>query len=176
MKRASRAQATQEAQADMSSNDDFESANLIPDDLIEYIPEEKRGEFIREISLRVETYSGIIPHPSIVGRWESIMPGSADRILTLTEKHQENRMAIERSMFADFIKREQLGMWFYFVIALVMMIGGIIIILSGHSTIGLAALAAPLATIAGSFIYSQRHSGRRAEAEPSITASDRPKS
>ncbi len=84
------------------------------------------------------------------------MPGSAERILSLTEKHQEHHMEMDRTMFGDFIKREQLGMWFYFIIALVMIVGGIVIILSGYSTAGLVALAAPMATIAGSFIYSHR--------------------
>ena len=84
------------------------------------------------------------------------MPGSAERILSLSEKHQNHRMDIERTMFGDFVKREQLGLWFYFIIALVMIIGGTVIILSGYSTVGLVALAAPVATIAGSFLYSHR--------------------
>ncbi len=87
------------------------------------------------------------------------MPGSAERILSLSEKHQNHRMDIERTMFGDFVKREQLGLWFYFIIALVMIIGGTVIILSGYSTVGLVALAAPVATIAGSFLYSH-HSAR----------------
>lgn len=141
------------------AEDDF-SESLISADLIQYIPEEKRGEFIREIVLQVERYSGNIPHPSIVGRWERIMPGSADHILSLSENHQEHRMEIERRVFDNFVKREQLGMWFYFVIALVMIVGGVIIILSGHSTVGLVALAAPVAALAGSFLYSH-HSTRQ---------------
>ncbi len=137
------------------ADDDF-SESLISADLIQYIPEEKRGEFIREIVLQVERYSDIIPHPSIVGRWERIMPGSAERILSLSEKHQDHRMDIERTMFGVFAKREQFGMWFYFIIALVMIVGGTVIILSGYSTAGLVALVAPLATLAGSFLYNHR--------------------
>lgn len=125
-------------------------------DLIQYIPEEKRGEFIREYVLQVEHYSGIIPHPSIVGRWERIMPGSAERILSLSEKHQDHRMDIERTMFGVFAKREQFGMWFYFIIALAMIVGGTVIILSGYSTAGLVTLVAPLATLASSFLYNHR--------------------
>lgn len=149
--------------------DDDHSESLISAELIQYIPEEKRGEFIREIVLQVEHYSGIIPHPNIVGRWERIMPGSAERILSLSEKHQEHRMEIERTMFDVFVKREQLGMWFYFVIALVMIVGGVVIILSGYSTVGLVALAAPVATLAGSFLYSYRsvRQDREALQEPS---------
>ncbi len=125
-----------------SSADDNYAESLISADLIQHIPEEKRGEFIREIILQVEHYSGIIPHPSIVGRWERIMPGSAERILSLSEKHQERRMEMERTMFAEFINREKLGMGLYFILALVMIIGGIVIILSGYST-ARSASAAP---------------------------------
>lgn len=150
----------QESQAEELPQGDYQADSFIPAELIEYIPEEKRGEFIREFVLHVEHYSGLIPHPNIVGKWERIMPGSADRILTLSEKHQGHRMDMERDMFTDFTKREQLGMWFYFFIALVMIVGGIIVILSGHSTVGLVALAAPVATIAGTFIYSYRRTGQ----------------
>lgn len=173
----------QNPQAEPPLADDDYSESLISADLIQYIPEEKRGEFIREIVLQVERYSGIIPHPSIVGRWERIMPGSAERILSLSEKHQDHRMEIERTMFGVFVKREQLGMWFYFILALVMIIGGIIIILSGYSTVGLVALAAPVATLAGSFLYSHRNSRQEREAlsEPSkspkhLDAADQPDS
>ena len=69
-------------------------------------------------------------------------------------------MDMERNMFGVFSKREQLGMWFYFIIALVMIVGGTFIILSGYSTAGLVALAAPIATLAGSFIFSH-HNTRR---------------
>ena len=148
----------QESQADAAS-DNIQAADLVPQELIEYIPEEKRGEFIREFALQIELYSGSIPHPSIVARWEKVVPGSADRILTLSEDHQGHRMEMERVMFAEFIGREKLGMWFYFIIALVMIIGGIAVILAGYSTAGLVALAAPVATIAGAFIFSYRRTG-----------------
>lgn len=162
--------------------DDY-SESLISADLIRYIPEEKRGEFIREIVLQVERYSGTVSHPSIVGRWERIMPGSADRILGLSEKHQEHRLEMESKTLDVFIKREQLGMWFYFIIALVMIVGGIVIILSGYSTVGLVALAAPVATVAGSFLYSHRSARQDREAlqQPSrppelLDAADQPDS
>ena len=84
------------------------------------------------------------------------MPGSAERILSLSERHQDHRMDIERTMFGVFAKREQFGMWFYFIIALVMIVGGTAIILSGYSIAGLVALVAPLAALAGSFVYNHR--------------------
>ena len=150
---------TPESQAE-APGEDLQAADLIPLELIQYIPEEKRGELMREFAMRIEHYSGSIPHPSIVARWESVVPGSADRILSLSEEHQSHRMDMERTMFGEFIQREKLGMWFYFIIALVMMVGGIIVILAGYSTAGLVALAAPVATIAGTFIFSYRRSGK----------------
>lgn len=59
----------------------------ISPELIQDIPQEKRAEFLRAIVAfrlhieQVEQYSGPIPHPSIVERYERTLPGSADRIL-----------------------------------------------------------------------------------------------
>ena len=46
---------------------------------------------------RTETYSGIIPKSDEMERYESIQPGSFDRILSLAEKQTDHRIAMEVS-------------------------------------------------------------------------------
>jgi len=43
-----------------------------------------------------EIHSSPLPSPADVERYESILPGSFDRILTMAEKQQEHRIATER--------------------------------------------------------------------------------
>ena len=132
----------------------------LPPELIDYIPEDRRGDFSRDFVLHIEQYSGIVPHPSIVRQWEQIMPGSADRVLTMSEEHHSGRIEMEKTMVKHLVNRERLGMYLYFVIAMTMIIGGIIISLQGFSTVGLVALGAPIATLAGAFIFN-RSQGRQ---------------
>lgn len=42
-----------------------------------------------------ERFSGPIPHPRILKGYEEILPGSADRILTMAENQSKHRQAIE---------------------------------------------------------------------------------
>ncbi len=66
----------------------------ISEELLRNIPPEKSEDLARAIIAfqleirQVERYSGILPHPSIVERYEAALPGSADRILTLAEELQ----------------------------------------------------------------------------------------
>ena len=135
--------------------------DIIPPELIKYIPENERDKFVRAFALRVEQYSGPVPHPSVAARWEATLPGSADRMLTMSEQNQTRRLDMDEMIVREFLSREKLGMLLYFALALAMMLGGIAIILSGYSTAGLVAMGAPVAGLAGSFILSQRNSDKR---------------
>jgi len=66
----------------------------ITPELIQDIPQDKRAELLRAMVAfrleieQVEQYSGPVPHPSIVERYERTLPGSADRILSMAEERQ----------------------------------------------------------------------------------------
>jgi len=147
----------------------------VPPELIDYIPEEKREEFILGSGLQVEAYSGPIPSPKTMGDYEQIMPGAADRILTVFEKQHRHRMEMEKqgqqntadmekSLLSAFIRRERLGMWLGFVLALVMLTGSFAVILAGFSTVGLVTVFGSVISVAGAFLYNQ-HSSRKERRE-----------
>ncbi|MYC21157.1 MAG: DUF2335 domain-containing protein [Caldilineaceae bacterium SB0662_bin_25] len=43
-----------------------------------------------------------------------MVPGAADRILTLTEKQSEHRMDLERSVVSENLEQSKLGRWVKF--------------------------------------------------------------
>ena len=159
---------------DSSSDVDHSIQNIpIPPELIQDIPEEKREEFIQQISeyfLHVE-YSSPIPPSREVAGYEQLLPGSADRILAMAEQRQRSEIEmekqrqkdaaeIERTLVATFAKREIQGMWLGAGLALVMMASGTLVILSGFGAEGFSLAAAPVIAIATAFVYSHR-SGRK---------------
>lgn len=138
---------------------------LIPADILKYIPEEHRGEFIRQTILHVEQYSGPLPHPEIAKGWEDIVPGSAERMLGMAEQRmqismemarqsQNHTVETERAMIRSITVRESYGQWFAFIAVLIALIGGFLIIDRGHGHLGLIALATPIAAITGGFIVN----------------------
>ncbi len=146
--------------ADQAPDDDNPINEVgIPPELIEYIPEERRGEFIREYVLRVEQYSGPIPSPDRFARYEQMVPGSADRILTMVEQQHSHKIKIQELLVNAAIQHEKLGMWRGFILALAVIISGALVILSGFSVAGFAFVTGPAIAIAGVFLYD-RHSSR----------------
>ena len=63
------------------------------------LPQEFPNQPSDELSAQVETVSfrGPLPHPNLFERYEEILPGAAERILTLTETEQSHRQQWENS-------------------------------------------------------------------------------
>lgn len=61
-------------------------------------------------------YSGPIPPPESLARYEEILPGSADRILKMAEKQQEHRMILETKVVGSQTVQSKRGQVFGFII------------------------------------------------------------
>ena len=132
----------------------------IPQELTEDSLEEPREEFllqkITELSLYVEQYSGPIPHPRVIAGYEQIVPGSGDRILSMSEQQHQHRMNLETRAQRASILREMLGLVLGFVVAAIIVVGGLQAVQLGSSAEGLLAVFGSVAAIAGVFVYSHR--------------------
>jgi uncharacterized membrane protein len=105
-------------------------------------------------SFSAEVYSGPIPPPSIMAEWEKLLPGSADRILKMAEKQTAHRITIEEKVVDGDVRRSDRGLIFGFIIALVMIIGGLIVIGLGHDVAGAAVITGSLIGVVGLFVYA----------------------
>lgn len=80
-------------------------ADVVP----ETSKEEVADKVISIITEEIETYSGNIPHPRHAEHWERILPGAANRILTMAEQRStaaiEQIRADERILLAE-LKRD----------------------------------------------------------------------
>lgn len=81
------------------------------------------GVIRREI--RAIEFSGPLPHPEILEGYERVLPGSADRILSMAENEGEHRRTIEKTIVKTDIIRSYLGLGSGFIIALVGLGGSI---------------------------------------------------
>ncbi|MCY3574344.1 MAG: DUF2335 domain-containing protein [Chloroflexi bacterium] len=60
-----------------------------------------KSPILASLIQQVERYSRLIPHPSIVERYEQTLPGSADCILSMAEQRQAADISIERQLQKD---------------------------------------------------------------------------
>jgi uncharacterized membrane protein len=104
---------------------------------------------------RLEMYSGPLPHPDLLKRYQDIVPDAPERILKMAEKQTEHRIAIEKKVIDGNIWNERLGVIAGFFVCIYALYLGTKILLSGHEGLGFAAIITPLASLVGVFIYTK---------------------
>lgn len=119
-----------------------EARDLPPAEILDRLPENVR------VSVIEAAFSGPLPPSSMFEHYEKTLPGSADRILKMAEKEQDNRAAWKtealRSARGD-VRRLQ---WLGAILAFVSIAGSVVLgimgaqivagILAGITVIGLA--------------------------------------
>ena len=73
-------------------------------------------------------FSGPIPPPSIIEGYERVLPGSADRIITMAEKQSEHRQRMEEKMIDSEARDGLLGVVFAFLLGIEYIIAAIIMV------------------------------------------------
>lgn len=72
--------------------------------------------------IRSEVFSGPIPPPEALARYEEIQSGAADRIIKMAEKQQDHRMSLEKKAIGGQIDQSKRGQIFGFI-AILLCIG-----------------------------------------------------
>jgi uncharacterized membrane protein len=100
-------------------------------------------------------YSGTLPTAQMLGDYNNVLPGLAERIVVMAEKEQDHNHKLER-WYATLRFTGQLAA---FIIALAGLIIGGLLIRDGHNIEGLATLFLALGPIVGAFLYRQIKGG-----------------
>jgi len=95
-----------------------------PDEVIlNAVPENKKKEVKEALMvIRSEVFSGPIPPPEALARYEEIQSGAADRIIKMAEKQQDHRMSLEKKAIGGQIDQSKRGQIFGFI-AILLCIG-----------------------------------------------------
>ncbi len=111
---------------------------------------EKR-EYI-QLDAHYERTSGPIPPPGMMRGYEDVLPGSADRILSMAEFAQRHRARYENQ-----------GMLLAFVVALILIALSAYAVSLGFAWQSVGVVIGSIASTAGTFIYSNHNRARRQE-------------
>lgn len=91
-------------------------------------------QIIEQNTLRL--FSGPIPPPDILEKYEKIFPGIADRVIKLTENQSSHRQEIEKFVIKSQQQQSGRGQIFAFVLAIVALIISLVATLCGYQTVG----------------------------------------
>lgn len=105
-------------------------------------------------------YSGPIPPPDYLARYENMVPGSAKRFLEEPHLEAEHRRSLERKMVEAQIQLGKRGQMIACGLASACVIGSFTAIFSGHSILGLSTLFVSIAAFIGVFIYGKSHKSK----------------
>lgn len=114
---------------------------------------------------RMMTYSAPLPEASQFAGYNDVLPGAADRILTMAEKQAQHRQELERRA----IKGEQiqsfLGLILGFIIAITGLIGSIYLIFKGQSVTGTILAGSVLVSLVYTFVYGSKQRQKELDRE-----------
>lgn len=118
--------------------------------------EQKQESYLVAQSL----YSGPLPHPDVLEKYENVYPGSASKIFQMAEEQAQHRRNMESENLRLAARDSSRGAVFGFIIALVGIISGLIVaclnpsksvnIISGSAISGVSLIAVVRTFVIGS--------------------------
>jgi len=122
------------------------------------------GQLVQASSSVSTSYSGPIPPPELLKRFDEIEPGTAKKILQLWEDQSRHRMGLEKYVIHSDVYRSWAGLVCGFLIAVFTIVTGGYLVLSGHDGAGGTIATLGLASLVGVFVYGT-HSQRAERVE-----------
>lgn len=108
------------------------------------------------MQVSAQHYSGPIPAPEILAKFESILPGATERIFKHYEDQVKHRIETETSIVQGQLKLEKTGQWMAFILAILVLLVSVLLILKGLPVGGLVGILSTLAALVGVFIYNKK--------------------
>lgn len=140
-----------------NSNASAHSNSKAIDDILKYIPEDKRGK-VTQLIIRQQqtTFQGPLPPPEVLRDYQNIMPGSPDRLLKLVEKEQEQVHSKENKIIKNQIRQNWAGMIIGAVLITLFFIGAIWLAMSHHDTVAGIVFSTTIISVATIFVLHRR--------------------
>jgi len=100
-------------------------------------------------------FQGPLPHPEILAGYDQVLPGAADRIITMAEKNQGHRHALEAKVIPAGIRSERIGQILAFILYLTTLASGTYLVAAGKETVGVVEMLGSTGTFAALYFKGQ---------------------
>lgn len=162
-------------ETDLSPHDELRDLDSEPDDIRtqsvahqieELIGKQPQKEEIQRLAARIvrttEFYSGVIPHPRHLREYNEILPGAADRLLSMAEREQETQIAATKTNMSIALNAQvaeaglrRLGMHYGFAALVIILLSSILTAKFISIALGGTILGLGVSGIIGKFIYDR---------------------
>ncbi len=115
-----------------------------------------------------ESFSGPLPPPQILEKYNEVVPDAAERIIAMAERQSKHRQQLEAKVIESDIGNSRLGLHYGLIIGLATVIGGAFCIYSGYEIGGTVLGGTGLTGLVGVFVYGSTQ--RRKEREKRISS------
>ena len=117
-------------------------------------PQNNNGDNSRGLILtKQELFSGPLPHPDILARFDTVVPGSAERIIKMAENQSAHRIEIEKKVINSDIENSKRGQIFGFIVAILGLVSSFVLVVKGYQVVGTILGGTTLISLVGVFVY-----------------------
>lgn len=116
-----------------------------------------------QVLTRAEHFSGPLPHPETLQKYEDVVPGAAQIIISKFEQQTDHRISIEKSVVKTGNLKEVLGLFAGFLIAMTAIIGGIVTAVNGTPLFAAGLSAAGIGMIVYAFVLGKKANSNSSE-------------
>lgn len=109
------------------------------------------------------SFSGPLPHPEILQKYDEVYPGAAKIIIEMAKSQSEHRQDLERRVIGSDIRNSKMGLIFGFIVGFTGIVAGVYIISIGQVIAGSVLSGFTLVSLVGTFVYGSQ--GRKKERE-----------
>jgi uncharacterized membrane protein len=113
----------------------------------------RKNQSLTHIQAKLETHSGPLPPPAVLAGYDQIVPGSAERIIAMSERQSEHRQSLEKQVINSDIRQAWGGMLCALVIALAGLAVAAYCTINGHDQVGGIIGGATIVSLVGTFVY-----------------------
>jgi uncharacterized membrane protein len=111
----------------------------------------------------IQEYSGPLPHPDHLARFEGVLPGAAERIMAGFERQAQHRQKLEDRVTRANVRAQTRGSWLGFIIAILFLAASIYLITHDRPIEGTILGSVDIVGLVSVFVYGRREQRRERE-------------
>ncbi|MCX8513822.1 MAG: DUF2335 domain-containing protein [Candidatus Pacebacteria bacterium] len=120
----------------------------------------KNGE---KIIVTESVFSGPLPSPEILEKYNNILPGLADRIVQMAENQQAHRFGLENKVITADIQKQKIGSILGAAIAISIIVAAVVISIYGYYVTGAVIAIGEICGLLGTYIWGVKNKNKELE-------------
>jgi uncharacterized membrane protein len=108
------------------------------------------------VQAQISQFISPLPDPNVLARYNEIVPGSAERIIKMTEEQSAHRQRLENKTVTGQTVESNRGQWIAAVISVLFLVGSVWVTREGHDWVGAVLGGGTVVGLVTAFVGSKR--------------------